>query len=338
MFSAQSLIAIQPLRRESIRAPRRVEPAWATGRLASPAGDPAPPGAETGVLRMRDGVQVRFASWRPRGPARGTMWVLQGRADFIEKYYETVRDLLNRGFAVATFDWRGQGGSQRLVADPRMNHVESFDPYVLDLQEIVTRRWFAGLPRPFHALAHSMGANVLLQALARNHGLFASAVLTAPMIELAANLRPNAAKMVAAALTASGFGQAAIPGGGRGAEVAAPFRPDNLLTACPVRYGRAAAMAFQAQHLTVGRPTVGWVNAAAQAMRALREAPPVTTPLLITAGDRDRVTSTAAALAHCGTLPNARTVALADCAHEVLLETDPVRARFWGAFDAFMGR
>ncbi|WP_244643783.1 alpha/beta fold hydrolase [Alsobacter metallidurans] len=284
---------------------------------------------------MRDGVQVRFASWRPPGPARGTMWILQGRADFIEKYYETIRELLARGFAVATFDWRGQGGSERLVADPRLNHVECFAPFVGDLQDIVTKRWFAGLPRPFHALAHSMGANVLLQTMARNSGLFASAVLTAPMIALAPNLRPDVARMFSTAFAAAGLGQASIPGGRRNGEVASPFRPDNLLTACPVRYGRAADIVARAPHLTVGRPTVGWLHAALQAMDAVRNASAITAPVLMVAGDRDRVTSTFAAMAFCEALPNARAVSLADCAHEVLLETDAVRARFWEAFDLF---
>ena len=43
--------------------------------------------------------------------------IFQGRAEFIEKYFETVRDLRARGFAVATFDWRGQGLSDRALAD-----------------------------------------------------------------------------------------------------------------------------------------------------------------------------------------------------------------------------
>ncbi|MFX8715876.1 alpha/beta hydrolase, partial [Acinetobacter baumannii] len=75
----------------------------------------------------------RVARWSPAGAeARGTVCVLQGRAEFIEKYYETVRDLLVRGFAVATLDWRGQGGSER-HRNSRRGHVNEFDEYGLDL-------------------------------------------------------------------------------------------------------------------------------------------------------------------------------------------------------------
>ena len=33
----------------------------------------------------------------------------------IEKYFEVVGELRRRGFAVAVLDWRGQGGSSRLL-------------------------------------------------------------------------------------------------------------------------------------------------------------------------------------------------------------------------------
>ena len=65
----------------------------------------------------------------PPGPPQGTVCILQGRAEFIEKYFETVGDLLLRGFAVATFDWRGQGLSARRLGNPRKGHVRRFDDY-----------------------------------------------------------------------------------------------------------------------------------------------------------------------------------------------------------------
>ena len=64
-------------------------------------------------MKTPDGVNLRFARWTPPPGRKGTVVVLQGRTESIEKYFETVRDLRARGFAVATFDWRGQGLSDR---------------------------------------------------------------------------------------------------------------------------------------------------------------------------------------------------------------------------------
>jgi alpha-beta hydrolase superfamily lysophospholipase len=45
----------------------------------------------------------------PDGPPRGSVVVSPGRSEPIEKYFEVVQDLLDRGFVVLVHDWRGQG-------------------------------------------------------------------------------------------------------------------------------------------------------------------------------------------------------------------------------------
>ena len=84
-------------------------------KLVSIPANPVPDGVVPGAIKTSDGVNLRFARWAPPPGRKGTVFVLQGRAEFIEKYFETVRDLRARGFAVATFDWRGQGLSDRPV-------------------------------------------------------------------------------------------------------------------------------------------------------------------------------------------------------------------------------
>ena len=86
------------------------------------------------MLKTRDGVSIRFARWHPPPGRKGTVCLFQGRAEFIEKYFETVRDLRARGFAVATLDWRGQGLSERALSDPFKGHVGDFSEYDTDLE------------------------------------------------------------------------------------------------------------------------------------------------------------------------------------------------------------
>ncbi|RMF09051.1 MAG: hypothetical protein D6773_02080, partial [Alphaproteobacteria bacterium] len=87
----------------------------------------APPGGHIDYFEADDGLAIRFGLWRPRGVVQGTMLVVHGRTEFIEKYYETIHDCLDRSLAVATFDWRGQGLSGRGTADPYKDHQDSFD-------------------------------------------------------------------------------------------------------------------------------------------------------------------------------------------------------------------
>lgn len=91
-----------------------------------------PGGAIPGRMVAFDGRGIRYCLW-PQSGWRGTVCLFGGRNDFIEKYFETIGELQQRGFAVAIMDWRGQGGSDRLLPDPRKGHVDDFAQYESDL-------------------------------------------------------------------------------------------------------------------------------------------------------------------------------------------------------------
>ncbi len=63
---------------------------------------------------------------------RGSIIMCPGRTEFIEKYFETTADLIQKGFNVLMVDPRGQGLSDRQV--PRnVGYVRNFADYQLDL-------------------------------------------------------------------------------------------------------------------------------------------------------------------------------------------------------------
>ena len=72
--------------------------------LVSIPANPVPEDVVTGTIKTPDGAELRFARWAPPVNRKGTVCVFQGRTEYIEKYFETVRDLRQRGFAVATID------------------------------------------------------------------------------------------------------------------------------------------------------------------------------------------------------------------------------------------
>jgi pimeloyl-ACP methyl ester carboxylesterase len=80
--------------------------------------NPMPEGGRAGYFQTYDNVRLRYAIWPKSAEHRGTICLVQGRTEFIEKYFETIADFRARGFAVATFDWRGQGGSERMTGNP----------------------------------------------------------------------------------------------------------------------------------------------------------------------------------------------------------------------------
>ena len=105
---------------------------------------------------------------------------IQGRGEFIEKYYETVRDLRTRGFAVAMVDWRGQGHSSRRLKDSRKGYVRDFDDFEMDVETFVQQVVLPDCPPPYFALAHSMGGAISLRALQKRRLDVEGAVFSSP--------------------------------------------------------------------------------------------------------------------------------------------------------------
>src|ERR1051326_4388498 len=209
-------------------------------KLISIPANPVPDNFVTDCLKTPDGVSLRFARWQPPPGRRGTVCIFQGRGEWIEKYFETVRDLRTRGFAVAILDWRGQGLSDRALPDRRRGYVGNFSEYDLDLETLMREVVLPDCPPPLFALGHSMGAAVLLRAAYQGRRWFDRIVLSGPMIDLHGAAGSRFARTSTRFLRLMGLGSQYVPGGGGTAINTLPF-PGNNLTSDPVRYARTVA-------------------------------------------------------------------------------------------------
>jgi lysophospholipase len=289
-------------------------------------------------VTARDGVLLRVARWNPPGPVQGTVCLLQGRAEFIEKYFETVGDLLVRGFAVVAFDWRGQGHSGRRVANARKGHVGHFREYRTDLETIRDHVLIPHMPEPHFALAHSMGGAIALDGAHEGWLPFRRLVAVAPMIALSIVSNVRRAAFAAQVLYWLGFGKSFVPGGGETSIATKPFA-GNRLSTDPVRYRRNAEAAQAVREGAVGDPTVAWIHAAFRFMRNFADSRyPLTIrlPTLVVAAGADPVCSTPATERFASRLKAGHAIVLPGSKHEILMERDEVREQFWAAFDAFI--
>lgn len=297
------------------------------------------PGATVGVAHAADGMALRYAIWgeEMRAP-KGTVCLLQGRGEFIEKHFETIADLLSMGYAVAALDWRGQGGSQRLTANPRKGHIGSFRQYDDDLQAFITQAVLPDCPPPYFGLGHSMGGNVLINAAIKRNW-FEKVVVTSPLIDLAGDGLPRGLMKLAATFAkAMGFSRSQVPAPSGGGFAAWDF-PDNPFTGDITRFERTKQVIEEAPELAVGRVTFGWVYAGLQAideLAAVRKGTILRTPVLIVAAGRDRIVSTQACREFSTRVANVSTIVLDGARHEILLERDSHREQFWAAFKAFI--
>ena len=76
-------------------------------------------------------------------------------------------------------------------------------------------------------------------------------------------------------------------------------------------------------------------------MAALRRpgfAESITTPCLVFGAGHDLIVSTAAIRDFARRLPHGAYIELAEAKHEILMENDSIRTRFWRAFDMFVSK
>lgn len=305
--------------------------------LISTPDNPVPEGAVEEYIGAADGVRLRTAHWTPPS-AIGTVVVLGGRGEFIEKYFEVTGELLARGFAVASMDWRGQGGSDRPLRNARKGHVDDFRRFEADLDALVEKVLKPRCPRPWIALGHSMGAAVLLGALESERCPFERLVLTSPMLAVMRVNHHGLPGLAVTTLARLGMGAAFTPGGARDSIWLSPFE-GNVLTSDERRFARIARLVAASPGLTLGGPTIGWTRAAFRHMCRLDDwkAPPgQSTPMLIVAAGADRVTDTEAAKRLASRLKAAQILIIDGARHEILIERDALRAQFWSAFDQFL--
>jgi lysophospholipase len=307
-------------------------------KLVSIPANPAPEDVVSGTLKTPDGMGLRYARWLPPPSRKGTVCVFQGRAEFIEKYFETVRDLRARGFAVATLDWRGQGLSDRALSDRQKGHVRDFYQYGVDLDTFMEQVVLPDCPPPLYAIGHSMGGSILLRACHDGRRWFDRIVLSAPMIDLPRASYSMFARPALKFMKLFGRRNAYVPVGDEQSTARQKFI-GNVLTSDPVRFARNAAILEFEPGLGVGPPTVGWADAALRAMKkfaspsypaALRQ------PILMVAAGNDQVVSTPAIESFAGNLLAGAHLILPGAKHEILQEQDQYRAQFWAAFDAFV--
>ena len=117
------------------------------------------------MVKTAYGSRSAFALWRR--PAAAARFHSPGRTND-RKYFETVRDLRSRGFAVAILDGRGRGcrSARSATAGRVRNFAHSSTSKVMC--EVV----LPDCPPPYFALAHSMGATIMIRAVARGQRWF----------------------------------------------------------------------------------------------------------------------------------------------------------------------
>lgn len=303
--------------------------------LYSSPGATPPAGAQAEWFEGAGGLRLR-AAWFPCEQGRGSVILSPGRTETIEKYYEVVGELHERGFGVLVHDWRGQGLSDRLCADRLKGHAQGWQPFLDDYKRLLDR-FAPRMPQPWIGLGHSMGGALTALALVKGERRFSGVMLCSPMCGV--NLGGQSyllARALAGLSRLAGFSERYAKGDGN------PFTEvfeGNEVTHDPRRWARDHQIILDHRDLALGGATLGWLDFALTVGAMLGQARPLDTPIpvsIVGAGQEKLAdnTATQAFATRMGATLSFAPSAL----HEILMETDDQRALFWSAFDQLAER
>ena len=303
-----------------------------------------PARATVEILTTQDGRRLRAARFAPSTDrVRGTILIVQGRAEYIEKYYETIEDFRERGFAVAIYDWRGQGGSDRITKNRWRAHVGDFDEYGRDLDTVVEDFLLADCPPPYFAVGHSTGGTILLLNADRLKLRLERLALSAPLLRLAKDSDITIGRALTAIARSLVIGRRVLPwqtlqpyprGDFNTLEASAqqPYTTDKK------RHDRQWSFVQEHPEICSGPPTLGWIGAAISAcdtLMARRFPESLTVPTVMAAALRDTVVSVEAIEEFGRRMRVGRTFPIDRARHEIMMESNGSRDEFLGLAEGF---
>lgn len=295
-----------------------------------------PSGFIWGSFPTADGAVLRWGHLAAEKPRAECVFV-GGFGDFIEKQFETFRDLAARGISVWTMDWRGQGGSTRPKRWPHRPRARNFDRDADELAQFAAATLQGELPRAL--IAHSMGGAIALLCLRRHPTLFSAAVLSAPMLGVPIGRTPP---VLLRALTGparlTGLGICHLPG-----TIRWPYPPptpersriSSDAERCRIRHAWISSIPA----LRLDQPTYGWLDPALSLIARIgkrRFLERITTPILLGSAGRERIVAPAAHYRAARLLPDCMLVELPESKHEPFLERDPIRDEWLDEIDRFL--
>lgn len=276
-----------------------------------------------------DGVRIRLGLWQAPDP-KGTVLLFPGRTEYIEKYAQSADELAKRGFTTFAIDWRGQGCSDRPLADRRVGHVEDFAEYQTDIAAMLARAKALDLPKPFYLLSHSMGGCIGLRALFDGLPVKAAA-FTGPMwgIRIAPHLQP-VALVLKHILPAVGLGHLTPP-----TTVPEPYVinaqfDDNLLTRDRDMWQMMRNQIDAHPEVSLGGPSIIWLREALAECNALARMPaPAKMPCVAYMGTNERIVHVGRVHARMSGWPGSHLELIQGAEHEVLMESPEIRAHIF---------
>ena len=298
----------------------------------------APKGIKSYFVPMDDGTRLRVCHWiNTSKEKKGTILLQQGHNEFIEKYYETIQEFLDKDYSVIAFDWRGQGMSDHQLDDIHKAYIKDFERHDKDLkyilEEIIEKRF----SKPLIGIGHSMGGCLMLSAFHNHPNIFSKGILSAPMLGFKnERFLKTASSLMNFFKKDTDYLVGSKPNMGKETQF-----QDNDLTSDPDRYKRIIYLVRKQPNIRLWGVTNAFAKAVNKRLKIMRKnnwAEEIDIDILIINNTKDRVVDSEKINLMEKRLKKSKIINFDKTEHEIFMEKNKFRKIMWKEIDIFLNK
>ncbi|MGI6107574.1 MAG: alpha/beta fold hydrolase [Lachnospiraceae bacterium] len=267
--------------------------------------------------------------------AGAVMVISHGYTESSLKFHELAWYFYKRDYAVFIPDQAGHGKSYRLVSDPCLVHMDHWQTYIDDFNNVIdtARKQFPKLP--LFVYGHSMGGAIAAASASERADTVRKAVLSSPMIRPVTGDMPVwAAKLLGWGMKRRGRYEAPLPGY-HAFDGTYTFEESN--TQCRARFDYYKDLQMRHKEIQTDGGTYGWV---AEGLKMgdylLKKAPGrLTMPVLLLQAELDRTVSLPAQNTFISKVPDGKLISY-PAKHEIYREKNSILEKYLNDLFAFL--
>jgi len=295
-----------------------------------------PKGIKAYFVPMDDGIRIRVFHWMNNSSkSKGTILLQQGHNEFVEKYFETVQEFLNKNYSVIAFDWRGQGMSDHQIADINKAFIKDFRRHDQDLDYILKNLIKNNFPKPLIGIGHSMGGCIMLSAFHDHPDTFSKGILSAPMLGFKnEKFLKTASSFMNIFRKDTDYLLGSKPNMGKETSF-----DENDLTTDPKRYMRIIKLVRKHPDIRLWGVTNAFAKAVNKRLNMIRKknwAEEINLSILIINNKMDKVVDAKKINVLNKRLKNSQIIEFQNTQHEIFMEKDSNRKVLWDTLDKFL--
>ena len=287
-----------------------------------------------------DGAHIRWGHTAFNPNAKATIILMPGYTTALDSFAEHLSHWADQDYNVVGIDIRGQGGSDRPLANPEKYWIDDFATYADDISGLLAGEIAPKNDAPLIIVASSFGAHVAYRTVGDHETEVDGMVLNAPAFRpQVPPFSTGVAKKVFATMKFLGKSKRYAPGqhGWR------PLSDDMTKTdACSdylPRYNLHDVAVVKNPKLRMGAATNQWISQmikSGEYVTAAGYSDKITIPIQMNLIDNDGIIVNAVAEQACADNPNCSFTYVPDTKHCILYGDDAAVARVYTAVDAMV--